>query len=160
MNQSMILVGGILIIMGAALSLTNYMIDAQVPMRILESMQGIFTSKWVFLIGLNGFLLIVGCLMDIYSATLVVVPLIMPIAISYGIDPVHLGIIFLTNMEIGYTTPPVGMNLFIAAFRFNKPVLDLCRAAVPFLIILLIALMLITYIPDLSLGLIRHFGIR
>ncbi|MFZ2632535.1 MAG: TRAP transporter large permease [Desulfosalsimonadaceae bacterium] len=160
MNQSMVLVGGILIIMGAALSLTNYMIDAQIPMRILEAMQGIFTSKWVFLIGLNGFLLIVGCLMDIYSATLVVVPLIMPIALSYGIDPVHLGIIFLTNMEIGYTTPPVGMNLFIAAFRFNKPVLDLCRAAVPFLIILLTALMLITYIPDLSLFLISRFGIR
>lgn len=160
MNHSMVLVGGILIIMGAALSLTNYMIDAQVPMKILEAMQGIFTSKWVFLIGLNGFLLIVGCLMDIYSATLVVVPLIMPIAISYGIDPVHLGIIFLTNMEIGYTTPPVGMNLFIAAFRFNKPVLDLCRAAVPFLVILLIALMLITYIPDLSLFLISKFGIR
>jgi len=160
MNQSMVLVGGILIIMGAALSLTNYMIDAQVPMKILEAMQGIFTSRWMFLIGLNGFLLIVGCLMDIYSATLVVVPLIMPIALSYGIDPVHLGIIFLTNMEIGYTTPPVGMNLFIAAFRFNKPVLDLCRAAIPFLIILLIGLMLITYIPDLSLYFISRFGIR
>jgi C4-dicarboxylate transporter, DctM subunit len=160
MNHSMVLVGGILIIMGAALSLTNYMIDAQVPMRILEAMQGVFTSKWVFLIGLNGFLLIVGCLMDIYSATLVVVPLIMPIAVSYGIDPVHLGIIFLTNMEIGYTTPPVGMNLFIAAFRFNKPVIGLCRAAIPFLIILLIALMLITYIPDLSLFFISRFGIR
>jgi tripartite ATP-independent transporter DctM subunit len=160
MNQSMVLVGGILIIMGAALSLTNYMIDAQIPMRLLEAMQGIFTSKWVFLMGLNGFLLIVGCLMDIYSATLVVVPLIMPIALSYGVDPVHLGIIFLTNMEIGYSTPPVGMNLFIAAFRFNKPVLLLCRAAIPFLIILLIGLMLITYIPDLSLFLISRFGIR
>ncbi len=160
MNQSMVLVGGILIIMGAALSLTNYMIDAQVPMKILEAMQGFFTSKWVFLAGLNGFLLIVGCLMDIYSATLVVVPLIMPIALSYGIDPVHLGIIFLTNMEIGYSTPPVGMNLFIAAFRFNKPVLDLCRAAIPFLIILFIALMLITYIPDMSLYLITRFGIQ
>jgi tripartite ATP-independent transporter DctM subunit len=160
MNQSMVLVGGILIILGAALSLTNYMIDAQVPTKILEAMQAIFTSKWMFLAGLNGFLLIVGCLMDIYSATLVVVPLIMPIALSYGIDPVHLGIIFLTNMEIGYSTPPVGMNLFIAAFRFNKPVLRLYLAAVPFLIILLIGLMLITYIPDLSLYLISRFGIH
>jgi len=160
MNQSMVLVGGILIILGAALSLTNYMIDAQVPTKILEAMQEIFTSKWMFLAGLNVFLLIVGCLMDIYSATLVVVPLIMPIALSYGIDPVHLGIIFLTNMEIGYSTPPVGMNLFIAAFRFNKPVLRLYLAALPFLVILLIGLMLITYIPDLSLFLISKFGIQ
>ena len=121
MNQSMVLVGGILIIMAAALALTNYMIDAQVPMIILETMQSFITSKWVFLIGLNVFLLIVGCIMDIYSALLVVVPLIMPIAVSYGINPVHLGIIFLTNMEIGYSTPPVGMNLFISSFRFNKP---------------------------------------
>lgn len=160
MNQSMVLVGGILIIMAAALALTNYMIDAQVPMVILDSMQNVFKSKWTFLIGLNIFLLVVGCVMDIYSALLVVVPLIMPIAVSYGINPVHLGIIFLTNMEIGYSTPPVGMNLFIAAFRFNKPVLVLYRSAIPFIIILLIALMLITYIPDLSLFLVNRFGIR
>ncbi len=160
MNQSMVLVGGILIIMGAALALTNFMIDAQVPMIILDSMQDVFKSKWMFLIGLNIFLLLVGCVMDIYSALLVVVPLIMPIAVSYGIHPVHLGIIFLTNMEIGYSTPPVGMNLFIAAFRFNKPVLALYLSAIPFLIILLIGLMMITYIPELSLGLITKFGIN
>jgi tripartite ATP-independent transporter DctM subunit len=160
MNQSMVLVGGILIIMGAALALTNYMIDAQVPMIILDSMQDVFKSKWTFLIGLNIFLLIVGCVMDIYSALLVVVPLIMPIAVSYGINPVHLGIIFLTNMEIGYSTPPVGMNLFIAAFRFNKSVLALYRSAIPFIVILLIALMLITYIPELSLYLVHKFGIQ
>jgi TRAP-type C4-dicarboxylate transport system permease large subunit len=123
-------------------------------------MQDVFKSKWTFLIGLNIFLLIVGCVMDIYSALLVVVPLIMPIAVSYGINPVHLGIIFLTNMEIGYSTPPVGMNLFIAAFRFNKPVLALYRSAIPFIIILLIALMLITYIPELSLYLVHKFGIQ
>jgi C4-dicarboxylate transporter DctM subunit len=160
MNQSMVLVGGILIIMGAALALTNFMIDAQVPMIILDYMQDVFKSKWTFLIGLNIFLLIVGCVMDIYSALLVVVPLIMPIAVSYGIHPVHLGIIFLTNMEIGYSTPPVGMNLFIAAFRFNKPVLALYRSAIPFIIILLIALMAITYIPELSLYLVNKFGIQ
>ncbi len=160
MNQSMVLVGGILIIMAAALALTNYMIDAQVPMIILDSMQEVFKSKWMFLIGLNIFLLVVGCVMDIYSALLVVVPLIMPIALSYGIHPAHLGIIFLTNMEIGYSTPPVGMNLFIAAFRFNKPVLALYRSAIPFIIILLIALMLITYIPDLSMYLVNRLGIR
>ena len=160
MNQSMVLVGGILIILGSAMALTNYMIDAQIPMVILESMQEIIKSKWAFLIGLNIFLLLVGCIMDIYSALLVVVPLILPIAVSYGIDPVHLGIIFLTNLEIGYSTPPVGMNLFIAAFRFNKPVLALYRAAVPFIIILLIGLMLITYIPQLSLGLVSLLGIQ
>ncbi|MBC2756466.1 MAG: TRAP transporter large permease subunit [Desulfobacteraceae bacterium] len=160
MNQSMVLVGGILIILGSSMALTNYMIDAQVPMVILEEMQKLITSKWAFLIGLNIFLLLVGCIMDIYSALLVVVPLILPIAISYGIDPVHLGIIFLTNLEIGYSTPPVGMNLFISCFRFNKHVIELYRAAIPFIIILLIGLMLITYIPQLSLGLISILGIQ
>jgi len=160
MNQSMVLVGGILIILGSALALTNYLIDAQVPMHILETMQSWISSKWVFLIGLNVFLLIVGCLMDIYSALLVVVPLILPIAISYDIHPIHLGIIFLTNLEIGYSTPPVGMNLFISCFRFNKSVLSLYRAAIPFLLILLVGLMIITYVPELSLGLISILGIR
>ncbi|HMA86460.1 MAG TPA: TRAP transporter large permease [Desulfosalsimonadaceae bacterium] len=160
MNQSMVLVGGILIILGSALALTNYLIDAQVPMHILETMQSWISSKWVFLIGLNVFLLIVGCLMDIYSALLVVVPLILPIAISYDIHPIHLGIIFLTNLEIGYSTPPVGMNLFISCFRFNKSVLSLYRAAIPFLLILLVGLIIITYVPELSLGLISILGIR
>jgi C4-dicarboxylate transporter, DctM subunit len=160
MHHSMVLVGGILIIFGSALALTNFMIDAQIPMVMLETMQKLVTSKWVFLIALNIFLLVVGCIMDIYSALLVVVPLILPIALSYGIDPVHLGIIFLTNLEIGYTTPPVGMNLFISCFRFNKSVMTLYRAAIPFLLILLAGLMLITYIPWLSLFLIDFFGIQ
>lgn len=160
MHHSMVLVGGILIIFGSALALTNFMIDAQIPMVMLETMQKLVTSKWVFLIALNIFLLVVGCIMDIYSALLVVVPLILPIALSYGIDPVHLGIIFLTNLEIGYTTPPVGMNLFISCFRFNKPIMTLYRAAIPFLLILLAGLMLITYIPWLSLFLIDFFGIQ
>lgn len=160
MNQSMVLVGGILIILGSALALTNYLVDAQVPMRILETMQSLISSKWAFLICLNIFLLIVGCLMDIYSALLVVVPLILPIAISYDIHPVHLGIIFLANLEIGYSTPPVGMNLFISCFRFNKSVLSLYRAAIPFLVILLIGLFIITYVPQLSLGLVSILGIK
>ncbi|MGM0453958.1 MAG: TRAP transporter large permease [Thermodesulfobacteriota bacterium] len=151
MHQSMILVGGILIILGSALALTNFMIDAQIPMRILDAMQSLIASRWVFLIGLNVFLLLVGCIMDIYSALLVVVPLILPIATSYGVDPVHLGIIFLTNLEIGYSTPPVGMNLFISSFRFKKSVFSLYRAAIPFLILLLIGLLIVTYVPQLSL---------
>ncbi len=158
MRESMILVGGILVILGAALGLANYMIDAEIPMKILQFMKVFITSKYVFLIVLNIFLLIVGALMDIFSAILVVVPLIIPIAKNFGVDPVHLGIIFLANLGIGYSTPPVGMNLFIASFRFNKPVLKLYTATIPFLIILLISLLLITYIPDLSLWLVRVFS--
>ncbi|GAB4371072.1 MAG: hypothetical protein Kow0042_13630 [Calditrichia bacterium] len=157
MRESMILVGGILVILGAALGLANYMIDAEIPMKILNAMKTFITSKYVFLIVLNLFLLIVGALMDIFSAILVVVPLIIPIAANFGVDPVHLGIIFLANLGIGYSTPPVGMNLFIASFRFEKPILKLYTATIPFLIILLISLLLITYIPDLSLWLVRIF---
>ena len=155
MRDSMVLVGGILVILGAALGLANYMIDAEIPMKILDYMKVFITSKLVFLMVLNVFLLIVGCLMDIFSAILVVVPLIIPIADNFGVDPVHLGIIFLANLGIGYSTPPVGMNLFIASFRFEKPILKLYAATIPFLIILLISLILITYIPDLSLWLVR-----
>ncbi|MFZ5570737.1 MAG: TRAP transporter large permease [Thermodesulfobacteriota bacterium] len=160
MVKSMVLVGGILIILGSAVGLTNYLIDAEVPMQIFEVMQEFISSKIIFLILLNIFLLIVGCLLDIYSAILVVVPLILPIAVNYGIDPVHLGIIFLTNLEIGYNTPPVGMNLFIGAFRFNRSVVALFRASIPFLIILIISLLIITYVPELSLGLVERLGIR
>jgi len=160
MTRSMILVGGILVILGSAYGLTNYIIDARVPMVILDVMEKYISSRFVFLIILNIFLLIVGCVLDIYSALLVVVPLILPIAISYNVNPVHLGIIFLTNLEIGYSTPPVGMNLFISCFRFKKPVTTLYRASIPFLIILFAGLMIITYVPELSLGLVEYFGIK
>ncbi|MBN2009112.1 TRAP transporter large permease [candidate division KSB1 bacterium] len=158
MQESMLLVGGILIILGSAMGLTNFLIDEQVPMKILEAMSAVISSKIVFLIMLNIFLLIVGCLMDIFSAIIVVVPLIVPIAKEFGVDPIHLGIIFLTNLEIGYSTPPVGLNLFISSFRFEKPVVQLYRAALPFLAILLIALLIITYFPDLSLWLVNLVG--
>jgi TRAP-type C4-dicarboxylate transport system permease large subunit len=121
-------------------------------------MQGAFSSKWTFLLALNVFLLIVGSLMDIFSALIVVVPLIVPIALGYGVSPVHLGIIFLTNLEIGYSTPPVGLNLFISSYRFNRSVVDLYRASLPFLGILLLALALITYVPALSLWLVDLVG--
>ena len=159
MKDSMVLVGGILVILSAALGLANYMVDAEIPMQILEWMQTFITSKLGFLLVLNIFLLIVGALMDIFSAIMVVVPLIIPIAAEFGVDPVHLGVIFLANLGIGYSTPPVGMNLFIASFRFGKPVLKLYAATIPFLIILLIALALITYIPDLSLWLVEFMGV-
>jgi len=160
MRQSMVLVGGIFFIFGSALALTTYMIDAEIPLITLEFIQAHISSKIVFLIALNIFLLLVGCIMDIYSALIVIVPLIVPIATSYDINPVHLGIIFLTNLEIGYSTPPVGMNLFISCIRFNKPVLSLYRASIPFIIILLIGLMFITYVPEMSLWLIEYFNIK
>lgn len=156
-RESMILVGGILVILSSALGLANYMIDAEIPNKILVSMQSFITSKYAFLLVLNIFLLLVGAMMDIFSAILVVAPIVIPIATSFGVDPVHLGIIFLANLGIGYSTPPVGMNLFIASFRFDEPVLKLYKATLPFLLILLIALMLITYLPDLSLWLVHLF---
>ena len=158
MNESMVLVGSILVIMGLALGMTGYFTDEEIPQKILELMQNYITSKVMFLIVLNVFLLVVGFLMDIFSAIFVVVPLILPIALKFGIDPVHLGIIFLTNLEIGYSTPPVGLNLFIAGFRFNKPVLLLYKAAIPFIIIMILALLIITYVPSLSLILVEMFG--
>ncbi len=156
-RESMILVGGILVILSAALGLSNYMIDAEIPTRIFQSISVFLTSKYSFLLALNLFLLLVGAVMDIFSAILVIVPVIIPIATSFGVDPVHLGIIFLANLGIGYSTPPVGMNLFIASFRFDEPVLKLYKASLPFLAILLVALAIITYIPWLSLWLVSLF---
>jgi len=155
MRKSMILVGGILIILGAALGLTNYLIDEQVPMKLLDFFKAHIVSPYIFLIVLNFFLLAVGCTMGIFSALTVVVPLITPIAQAYGIHPVHLGIIFLTNLEIGASIPPLGINLFISSIRFEKPVLTLYVASLPFIAILLFALAIITYVPWLSLALLR-----
>jgi len=159
-TESMVLVGGILIILGTALGLTNYLIDAEVPNSIFEWIQKWIGSRFVFLVLLNVFLLIVGCMMDIFSAILVVMPLILPVAKAYEVNPVHLGIIFLANLEIGYFTPPVGLNLFIGSFRFGKPVMELARASLPFLGLYILALLLITYVPALSLWLIHSFGVR
>ncbi|MBN2382871.1 TRAP transporter large permease [bacterium] len=159
-RESMVMVGGVLIILGTALGLASYMIDARIPMKILAFMQSFLNSKWTFLLTLNVFLLMVGALLDIFSAILVVVPLLVPIATSFGIHPVHLAMIFITNLSIGYLTPPVGMNLFIASFRFNKSVLRLYLAALPFLALLLVALLLITYIPWLSLWLVQLLDVH
>ena len=155
MRKSMVLVGGILIVLGSALGLTNYLIDEEVPMKLMELIKTHITSPLLFLVLLNLFLLAVGCLMDIFSALTVVVPLIIPIANAYGIHPVHLGIIFLTNLQIGASTPPVGMNLFISSLRFDKPMLSLILSSLPFIAILLIGLAIITYLPWLSLALLQ-----
>ncbi len=149
--ESLTLVGAILLILCCALGLTNYLVDEEVPMKNLEAMRAFITNKWVFLLVLNVFLLMVGCLMDIFSAIIVVVPLILPIAEQFGVNPLHLAIVFLTNLEIGYITPPVGINLFISSFRFNRPVLELYRVSVPFLFLMLLALLIITYIPWFTL---------
>jgi tripartite ATP-independent transporter DctM subunit len=151
MRESMVMVGGILLILGVALASTNFLIDAEVPMRLFNLIQARVTDKIVFLILLNLLLLVLGAILDIFSALVIMIPIILPVAINYGIDPVHLGIIFLANMQIGYFTPPVGMNLFIASYRFNKPVTELYQAAIPFMIILFAAVLVITYWPALSL---------
>ena len=155
MQESMIMVGGILIILGVSLASTNYMIDAEIPTRIFETIRAHVDNKWTFLILLNVFLLVLGTMLDIFSALVIVVPIILPIAIGYNIHPIHLGIIFLANMQLGYFTPPVGMNLFIASYRFKKSVIELYRATLPFFFILLFAVLIITYWPDLSLTLVN-----
>ncbi len=149
-RESMTLVGAILVIMATAIGFTSYLIQARVPMLILEAMEGYIHSPVMFLVALNIFLLGVGMLMDIFSAIVVVVPLIVPIAAKFGIDPYHLGIVFLLNLEIGYMTPPVGLNLFMSSFRFDKPVTQLYRAVLPFIGLLGICLVIVTYIPALS----------
>jgi tripartite ATP-independent transporter DctM subunit len=155
MRKSMVLVGGILIILGAALGLTNYLIDEEIPMKILDFFKTHIASPFVFLVVLNLFLLAVGCIMGTFSALMVVVPLVTPIADAYGIHPVHLGIIILTNLEIGASIPPLGINLFISSLRFEKPVLRLYLASLPFIAILLFALVIITYFPWLSLAFLK-----
>ena len=153
--KTVVMVGSIIIILGAALAFNSLLVDQQVPSKILLWIQGHVESKFVFLLILNIFLLFVGCLLDVYSALVIVAPLIVPLAQGYDINLLHLGIIFLTNLQIGYSTPPIGMNLFIASLRFEKSVLRLSAASLPFLGILLVALLIITFVPGLSLLLVR-----
>jgi tripartite ATP-independent transporter DctM subunit len=160
MKDSMLLVGAILMIIGVAMGLTNYLVDQEVPGQLFEFSKTFITGPVMFLVVLNLFLIVVGMMMDIFSAIIVVVPIILPIARAYGIDQVHLGIIFLTNLEIGYLTPPVGLNLFISSLRFGRPVFSVVRATLPYIGILLAALLLITYVPDLSLWLVNALNVK
>ena len=159
-RESVVLVGGVLVILAAAKGFTAYTLDADIPFRLLEWTQSRIESPLLFLLALNIFLLVVGCLMDIFSAIFVVVPLISAMGAAYGIDPIHLGIIFIANLELGYLTPPVGLNLFFASYRFNRPILHVYSAAVPMLLILGVGVILITYVPWLSLGLLELLGRR
>lgn len=158
-RASMIVVGGIFVILGSAMGLTNYLVDEQIPMKILDWMRMYVKEKWLFLLLLNVFLILVGAVLDVFSALIVVLPLVIPIAKEFGIDPIHMAMIFLVNLEIGYSAPPAGINLFIASFRFRKPVMSLAKSALPFLIVLIIGLMIITYIPELSLFLVKLFKV-
>ena len=158
MSKSMVLFGGILVIIATSMASTNYLIDQQVPTRLFEFIRSFIDNKYTFLLLLNVFLLIVGMMLDIFSALVLIVPIILPIAEGYGVDPIHLGIIFLTNLQIGYCTPPVGLNLFLASYRFEKPIAELCYATLPFLGLLFITLLIITYFPWLSTVLIQLLG--
>jgi len=156
MRESMILVGAVLIILGVSLASTNYLIDAEIPVKLFELIREHIDDKLTFLILLNIFLLGLGMILDIFSAIIIIVPIILPIAVGYGVHPIHLGIIFLANMQIGYFTPPVGMNLFIASYRFRKPITELYMATIPFMLVLLTAVLIITYWPALTLGLLQE----
>jgi tripartite ATP-independent transporter DctM subunit len=155
MRDSMVLVGGILIILGMSLASTNYMIDAGVPQKLLGYVSALVSSELTFLLLLLVFLLALGAILDIFSAIVLVVPLILPVAMQYGVDPVHLGIVFLATMQLGYITPPVGLNLFIASYRFERPVVELYLSTLPFFFLLLISVVLIAFWPGLSLWLVN-----
>jgi len=157
-GECVALVGGVLVILSIAVGLTNYLVNAQVPTHLIEWTQAHIQSKWAFLLALNVFLLLVGTVMDIFSAIVVVVPLLLPLADAYSISYVHLGVIFIANLELGYLHPPLGLNLLLASYRFKKPVLEVTWATLPMLGILALGVLLITYVPWLTLGLLHLFG--
>ncbi len=158
MGDCVALVGGVLLILAVASGLTNYMVDAEIPTQLIEWTQAHIHSPLAFLLALNVFLLLVGTVMDIFSAIVVVVPLLLPLAELYGINAVHLGIIFVANLELGFLHPPLGLNLLLASVRFKKPVLEVTWATLPMFGILALGVLLITYIPWLTLGLLRWMG--
>lgn len=152
------LMGAVLLLLAVAMGLTSYMVDALIAERLLEWVRGHIHSQVLFLLALNGLLLVVGCLVDIYSAIVIVVPLIAPVGAAFGVHPLHMGVIFLANLELGFLTPPIGMNLFLSSSRFNVPLLKVYRQTFPFLVILLAGVLLITYVPQMSLGFLRLIG--
>jgi C4-dicarboxylate transporter DctM subunit len=154
-REAMLLVGAILIVLGFSLALTNWLIDADVPERLFAALQSGISNKWAFLLLLNAFLLVFGMLLEGFPAIIILVPLVLPVAMHYDIDPIHLGIIFLANLQIGIFLPPVGMNIFIASARFGRPATSIIRASLPFYALLLLCVLIITYVPELSLALVR-----
>ena len=152
------MIGGVLIILGVAQGFTSYLVNAQVPAKLVEWVRGHIASRLTFLLVLNLFLLAVGWLMEIFAAIVVVVPLIVPLGVAFGIHPVHLGIIFIANLELGFLTPLVGLNIFLASYRFRRPVLEVCAAALPMMAILGIGVLVITYVPWLTTGILAMLG--
>jgi TRAP-type C4-dicarboxylate transport system permease large subunit len=148
----------VLILVSAAMGITSYIVDAQIPDALVGWVKAHIESRSVFLLALNGLLIVVGCLVDIFSAIVVLAPLLVPMAAAFGVHPVHLGVIFLANLELGYLTPPVGLNLYLAASRFDKPLTTVVRCVLPFLLILAVAVLLITYLPAMSVGVLELFG--
>ncbi len=153
-RESMVLVGGIMIILGVSRASTNFMIDAGVPQMLLEWVSGVVDSRLMFLLALLGFLLVLGAILDIFSAIVLVVPLMLPVAQQFGVDPIHLGIVFLATMQLGYITPPVGLNLFIAGYRFDRPIVDIYLSTLPFFFWLMLTVLVITFWPQLTLALL------
>jgi C4-dicarboxylate transporter DctM subunit len=153
-----VVIGGVLVILGVAVGLTNYMVGVQLPAKLVEWVRAHIESRLAFLLALNVFLLIVGWFMEIFAAIVVVVPLIVPLGAAFGINPVHLGIIFVANLELGFLTPLVGLNIFLASYRFKRPVLEVCRATLPFMAILGVGVLVITYVPWLTTGLLGWLG--
>ncbi|MGA2622798.1 MAG: TRAP transporter large permease [Bacteroidota bacterium] len=159
MQKSMLLVGAIFVVLGTALGLTNYFIDEQIPQKLFEWIRQFIENKYTFLVLLNCILLVIN-MIEIFSAIIIIVPLIIPIANQYGVDPVHLGIIFLLNLEIGYMLPPLGLNLFLGSLRFERPMTKMYRVTLPFIAILFAMLLVVTYFPELSLWLVQLVGTR
>ena len=158
MAECGLLVGGILLILGVALGLTDYLVDAEITTQAVQWVTNSIHSRWLFLLALNLFLLVVGCLMDIYSAITIQVPLLVPIGAAFGVDPIHLGITFLATMELGYLTPPVGLNLYLSSLRFGKSVPEVFRSVIPIALVLYVGVLLITFLPWLTTTLPRYLG--
>jgi tripartite ATP-independent transporter DctM subunit len=153
-----LVVGGILLMLGVALGLTNYLVDADLTARTVEWATSVIHSRWVFLLALNAFLLIVGCLMDVYSAIMIQVPLLVPLGQAFGVNPIHLGIVFLANLEIGYLTPPIGLNLYMSSYRFKRPVSEVLLSVIPIVLVMHSVVLLITYVPWLTTALPDWLG--
>jgi len=156
--KSSVLAGSVLILVSAAMGITSYIVDAQIPDTLVTWVRTHIESRWAFLLALNGLLIVVGCLVDIFSAIVVLAPLLVPMAVAFQVHPIHLGVIFLANLELGYLTPPVGLNLYLAASRFDKPLTTVVRTVLPFLLIMAVAVLLITYVPQMSIGVLRALG--
>jgi tripartite ATP-independent transporter DctM subunit len=158
MRECGLLIGGVLLILGVAQGLTNYLVDAQVPSHLVEFVTAHVSSKVVFIACLTVILLLIGCMMDVFSAIIIVVPLIVPLGTAYGLNPIHLGILFLANLGLGFLTPPVGMNLFIASYRFSKPMSEVLKASLPYFGLQFVAVLIISYWPTLTLAIPGWFG--